>query len=190
MEKIADYEGSFLNHLEGFYRPGDRDLARELIVALGMIAADIRFTENSSPTLAMHPNGNDRDPTNNVIFLYEMGAIQLRMLDAMDRAIANDEEFAAAISDYREAVRKMPPLMPHFGLRFHSSASLEAAVNRLQTQLSPALAARVSIWEVPPYKPIEGLPDIRQVFVRTDVFSIGYMTNEQAFELQVDRARV
>jgi hypothetical protein len=41
---------------------------------------------------------------------------------------------------------------------------------------------------VPAYKPIEGLPDIRQIFVRTDVFFVGAASFEQAIELQVVRS--
>lgn len=189
MNHIADYQGCFLNHLEGFYRPGDRALAVELVEALGLVAADIRFTAKSPPTLAVHPNDNDRDPTNNVMFLYEMPEVQQTVLAVLEQRLASDPELAAAIADYREAARKMPPIMPHFGLRFGSSEAVKAAVDRLETAISPALRARIAIWEVPPYEPIEGLPDIRQVFVRTDVFSFGTLGFEQAIELQVDRAR-
>jgi len=42
---------------------------------------------------------------------------------------------------------------------------------------------------VPPYEPIDGLPDIRQVFLRTDVLSVGAAGFEQAIELQVERGR-
>lgn len=70
-----------------------------------------------------------------------------------------------------------------------SSAELKAVTDRIETSLSPALKARVGLFEVPDYEPIEGLPDIRQVFVTTDVFTIGTAAFEQAIELQVDRAR-
>jgi hypothetical protein len=61
-------------------------------------------------------------------------------------------------------------------------------MDRLEHGLSSELKARVSLWEVPPYKPISGLPDIRQVFVRTDVFFVGATPFEQAIELQVVRS--
>jgi len=62
-------------------------------------------------------------------------------------------------------------------------------VETLETSLSAELKERVSVFEAPRYEPIERLPDIRQVFVRTDVFTTGTACFEQAIELQVDRAR-
>jgi hypothetical protein len=79
--------------------------------------------------------------------------------------------------------------MPHFGLHFGSSAVLQDVLDRQANGISPELKGRFSVWEVPPYKPVEGLPDIRQTFVTTDVFTIGTAGFEQAIELQVDRAR-
>lgn len=36
---------NFLNHMEGIYRPGDRELTVELVEALGLVTANIQFTE-------------------------------------------------------------------------------------------------------------------------------------------------
>lgn len=193
MQQMSQYEGSFLNHMEGIYRPEDRDLAVELVVelveALGLAAADIQFTENSRPILAVHPNANDRDPTNNVFFLYEMPEGQRKVIDLMAKKVAADPELRAAVDEYRAAAQKMPAIMPHFGLRYGSAAELQQVMNRLDNKLSPALKERVSLFEMPAYAPIDGLPDIRQVFVRTDVFSVGAVGFEQAIELQVDRSK-
>lgn len=189
MKRISEYEGSFLNHLEGFYRPEDRDLVVELVEALGLVAAEIQFTANSRPTLAVHPNAADRDPTNNVFFLYEMPEVQRKVIELMEQRIAADPQLRGAVEEYRETARKMPPIMPHFGLRYGSSEALEAVLDRLEHGVSPALGKRVSVWEVPPYEPIDGLPDIRQIFLRTDVLSVGTAGFEQAIELQVERGR-
>jgi hypothetical protein len=118
-----------------------------------------------------------------------MHPLQRKVLELMEQRIDSDPELGAAVAEYRDAASKMPPIMPHFGLRFGSSAALKTVTDRLQAGISPELAKRTSIWEVPPYEPIDGLPDIRQVFVWTNVFSIGTAGLEQAIELQVDRAR-
>lgn len=189
MQQIADYAGAFYNHMEGIFRSEDREIALELAEALGLTVQEIRFTEASRPIIALHPNSEDKDPTNNVFFLFEMPEGQRKVLDLMKSKIAADPELNEAVSEFREAAHKMPPLMPHFGLRYRSSAELKAVTDRIENGLSPALKARVSLFEVPNYEPIEGLPDIRQVFVTTDVFTIGTAGFEQAIELQVDRAR-
>lgn len=189
MKKMAEYEGGFFNHMEGIYRPEDRDLAWELVETLGLVASEIRFTANSRPLIAAHPNAEDRDPTNNVFFLYEMPDVQRKLLDLMDKKIAEDQELQDAAEVYRAKARAMPPIMPHFGIRYKSADALQGVMDRIERSISPELKARIAIFEVPAYAPIDGLPDIRQVFVRTDVFSVGAAGFEQAIELQVDRSR-
>lgn len=187
MQHMSQYEGGFLNHMEGIYRSEDRDLAVELVKALGLAHADIQFTANSKPILAIHPNADDKDPTNNIIFLFEMPEGQRKVLDLMEKQIAANPELGDAVREYRETAQKMPAIMPHFGLRYRSVAQLQAVIERVENSLSPALKARVELFEMPAYEPIDGLPDIRQVFVRTDVFSVGTAGMEQAIELQVVR---
>lgn len=189
MKKMAEYEGGFFNHMEGIYRSEDRDLAWELVEALGLVASEIRFTATSRPLIAAHPNSEDRDPTNNVFFLYEMPAEQRTVLDLMEKKTMEDQELHDAVETYRAKVRAMPPMMPHFGLRYGSSEALQKVMDTLEHDVSPALKKRVALFEVPAYKPIDGLPDIRQVFVRTDIFFVGAAGFEQAIELQVDRNR-
>ena len=189
MKKVCEYEGGFLNHMEGIYRPEDRDLAIELANALGLAVSELRFTAASRPLIAVHLNPGDPDPTNNVLFLYDMPDVQRKVVDLMQDRIANDPELREAMDAYRTAAREMPPILPHFGIRYGSSAALQAAMDNLENGLSPELKDRISVFEVPAYEPIDGLPDIRQVFVRTDVFSVGSAGFEQAMELQVDRAR-
>jgi hypothetical protein len=187
VKRFSEYEGGFLNHLEGFYRAEDRDLAVELAKALELSVSEIRFTAKSRPVTAVHPNADDRDPTNNVIFLYEMPEVQRKVIDLLQSRMETDPELREAVEVYRETARNMPPIMPHFGLRYRSPQRLQAVMDKLEHGLSPALKARVALWEVPPYEPIDGLPDIRQVFVRTDVLTIGAAGFEQAIELQVER---
>jgi len=189
MKKMAEYEGGFFNHMEGVYRSEDRDLVWELVEALGMVASEIRFTAKSRPLIAAHPNAEDRDPTNNVFFLYEMPEAQRTVLELMQRKIVEDPELHEAVESYRDMARAMPPIMPHFGLRYGTAEVLQKVMDRLEQDVRPALKKRIALFEVPAYKPIEGLPDIRQVFVRTDVFSVGAAGFEQAIELQVDRSR-
>lgn len=187
MKKMTEYEGTFFNHMEGIYRPEDRDLAWELIEALGFVASEIRFTANSRPLIAAHPNAEDRDPTNNVFFLYEMPAEQRVLLDLIEQKSLLDPELRKAKETYRNKARAMPPIMPHFGLRYRSAAAVQKVMDTLQDGISPALKERIGLFEVPAYKPIDGLPDIRQIFVRTDVFFVGAAGFDQAIELQVER---
>src|SRR6266581_6629967 len=101
MNKMSDYEGGCLNHMEGIYRAEDRGLAIELAQALGLAVSEIQFTAKSRPLLPVHPNANDRDPTNNVFFLYEMPEVQRRMVDLLKHRVKTDPELHAAMETYR-----------------------------------------------------------------------------------------
>jgi hypothetical protein len=57
----------------------------------------------------------------------------------------------------------------------------------LRTELSPPLRERVSMVEMPPYGQVADFPDIRQIFVYTDVITFGSAAYGQVIELQVKR---
>jgi hypothetical protein len=64
------------------------------------------------------------------------------------------------------------------------------AVDQVIEQLnatSEDLKARVTVTEMPPYPARPGMPDIRQVFVQSDVITTSPAGFGQAIELQVDR---
>lgn len=66
-------------------------------------------------------------------------------------------------------------------------AALDQAMEAVQKRLSPALAKRVTIKEMPSYGTVADFPDMRQVFIHTDVFAFGSTTLGQTIELQVER---
>jgi hypothetical protein len=188
LQHISEYDGRLLNHLAVFYRPGERDLAWELAEAIGMTAVDIPIAEGFS-LIAAHPNDDDRDITNNIIFLSEMEPMQAALDGLIAKKAAADPELSEVLNAYRERSKAQPESHPHFGIRFTSSETLDPVVEKLRTQLSPALRERVTVTETPPYGTIPPFPDIRQVFVHTDVFATGSHLYGQIIELQVERGK-
>jgi hypothetical protein len=183
MDRIADYKGGLLNHLETLYRPGDRELALELVEALGLTTVDTGF----ATYVAVHPNGEDRNRLNNVMFLSEMLPQQAEIEAVIAQRIAADPALRAAIESYRDKARTEPFGIPHFGLRYPSAEALAPVLDKLG-RLSPALKERVTVNELPPMEvPVEGFPDVKQVFVYTDVFTAGGAAYGQMIELQVER---
>jgi hypothetical protein len=190
VNKISEYDGGLLNHLETVYRPGDHELAVEFLEALGLSVTEIKFTKTSTKRLvAVHPNANDRDATNNVMYMYEMAPAQAELDAVIQKKIASDPELQGAMAKYRDIVRQTPGGTPHFGLRYTSAKALEPVLERLQTNLSPALRERVTVKEMPPYEAKEGMPSIRQVFVYTDVITGSPGGYGQLIELQVERGK-
>ena len=190
VKKISDYDGGLLNHLEAVYRPGDHELAVEFLQALGLSVAEIKFTQTSTKRLvAVHPNANDRDPTQNVMYLYEMAPAHAELDAVMQKKLASDPELQGAMAKFREVVRQTPGGTPHFGLRYTSAKALEPVLENLQSKVSPALHERVTVKEMPPYDVKEGMPSIRQVFVYTDVITASPGGYGQLIELQVDRGK-
>jgi hypothetical protein len=187
MTKISEYEGRLLSHLQGFYRQGDHDLAVELLEALGLACIVVRTSGEHSLT-RVHVNSDDRNNVDNVMFLSEMPPHQAKLEDLLRDRMATDSELNDAVALYRDVARTNGDGSPHFGVHFQSNADLERAMDAVQNSLSPALAKRVSIREMPPYGEVADFPDMRQVFLHTDVFAFGSTTLGQTIELQVERA--
>lgn len=188
MNSISEYKGKLLNHLEGLYRPGEHDLVVELLEALDMAAVDIVFAEGTSPLISVHPNGEDRDATQNVMFLTEMSPAHAELEKLLETRVAADPELGAAVKTYKDKARTRPSGIPHFGVRYPSTEAFEPVLDKLRNGLSPALKERVTVTEMPPYKVMAGLPEIRQVFLYQDVFVSGFSAFGQLIELQTDRA--
>src|SRR5581483_870236 len=186
MKRISEYDGTLLNHLQGFYRAGDRALAIELVKALGLACVEVPITGTFS-LLRVHANAKDLDTVDNVIFLTEVGQRQAALEALLQKRMATDPELNDAVSQYRDSARTHGDGHPHLGLRFPTTAALESVLERLRTELSPALRERVSMVEMPPYGQVADFPDIRQIFVYTDVFTFGSATYGQVIELQVKR---
>lgn len=185
MATIAEYKGNHLSHLQCFYRAGDRELAVELMEALGLTCVLVRTSGEHSLT-RVHVNPADLNNTDNVMFLSEMPAHQARMEDILADRLTKDAELNEAVSMYRNVARSNGDGSPHFGVHYPTNAAMEQAMAAVQ-KVSPELASRVTIKEMPSYGQVADFPDMRQVFVHTDVFAVGSTTLGQTIELQVLR---
>lgn len=187
MQKIGDYSGQLLNHFEAVYRPGDRALAREFLSALGLYVEDYSNPDPASDKmLGIHFEPSDRDPTNNIIFLHKMSEPQARFDALLQSRLSDDKVLAESYTQFLETVKRYPGATPHFGIRYRSMQALDAAIARLGA-VSDDLKARVTVNEMAPYPPYPGMPNIRQVFVQSDVISTSPAGFGQTIELQVER---
>ena len=190
MQKIGEYSGQLLNHFEAVYRPGDRRLAREFLEALGLYVEDYAVSDpDAESMLAIHFEPADRDATNNLIFLHQMSAAQAAFDALLQSRLADDDALAGAHAEFLETVKRYPGATPHFGIRYRSMQALDEVVGRLDG-VSDELKRRVSINEMPPYPARPGMPDIRQVFVESNVISTSPAGFGQTIELQVERGSV
>lgn len=185
MQRIADYDGGLLSHLNCMYRPDDRELALELVGALGLTAEVVAASR--SGIIAVHPNAADKHGNRNVFYLARMEPKQVEADALLQRKMAADPELKACIESYRESARVQPDAHAHFGVMFQSDDELVPVLDTLQNKLSPALKDRVTVREMPPHPPVAGLVPMRQVFVYTDVFTVGTPAYGQLIELQVER---
>lgn len=187
METIADYSGQLLNHFEAVYRPGDRQLAREFLTALGLHVEDYSFSApDATQMLGIHFEGSDRDATNNIIFLHQMSAPQAAFDETLRDRLTGDAALADAYAQFLDTVKLYPGATPHFGIRYRSMDAVDRVIAHLDAT-SEELKARVTVTEMPPYPARPGMPDIRQVFVQTDVITTSPGGFGQAIELQVER---
>lgn len=188
MQKIGEYSGQLLNHLEAVYRPGDRQLAREFLTALGLVIEDYSVTDpDATSMLGIHFDPTDRDSTNNIVFLHQMSEPQAAFDALLQARLAEDAPLASAHAAFLDTVKRYPGATPHFGIRYRSMAAVDQVIARLNN-VSEDLKLRVSVNEMPPYPARPGMPDIRQVFVESDVISTSPAGFGQTIELQVERS--
>lgn len=102
--------------------------------------------------------------------------------------IADDAELHDAVEQYRNVASSNGDASPHFGVHFPTHAALDQAMDAVQNRLSPALTKRLTIKEMPAYGAVADFPDMRQIFIHTDVFAFVSTTLGQTSELQVERA--
>lgn len=187
MKRISEYSGVLLNHFEAVYRPGDRSVAREFLTALGLYVEDFSFSEpDATKMLAIHFEPEDKDSTNNIIFLHQMPPEQVAFDTELRSKLAKDTALSEAYNTFREMVKARPGGSPHFGIRYRSMAALDRVIAQLEGS-SGDLKPRVAVNEMPPYAARPGMPDIRQVFVQSDVITTSPAGFGQLIELQADR---
>jgi hypothetical protein len=188
VRKISEYSGQLLNHLEAVYRPGDRRLAREFLTALGLYVEDYSVADpEATSMLGIHFEPADRDSTNNVIFLHQMSAPQAAFDSLLQARLADDDALASAHAEFLEAIKRYPGATPHFGIRYRSMDAVDQVIERLNG-VSEELKRRLSVEEMPPYPTRAGMPDIRQVFVQSDIITTSPAGFGQMIELQVERS--
>lgn len=185
MQAIADYTGNLLGHVEALYRPGERELALELVAALGCAVTDTGFASNAGTTfLAIHPNPADRNVQNNVFYISEMTREHQALERRLARLAADDGEFHALLEDYREKARTRPFGVPHFALRYRSSDEVEAVAERIGRTLAPKLCNRLHLRIFRPGEADAAVDDLIQGFLYQDVIVSGSFLHGQLIELQ------
>lgn len=185
MNRIADYDGTLLSHVESLYRPGERQLAIELVEALGCVVSDTGFKGDGVDTfLAVHPNPDDRDVQNNAFYMSQIRPEQLAVEERLQLVTATDPVLAAAMADYREAARTKPFGVPHFALRYRSRKSIEAAETRLKAGLIPRLKDRLHLRVFYPGDADAAVGTSVQGFLHQDVVVSGSFLMGQIIELQ------
>lgn len=181
----AGYKGKGLNHVELLYQTGDRELAVELLEMLGCTAVDTpQKSEMGSTYMCIHPDDNDRDPVNNVMYLSEIRPPQRALEDVLKATIVSDEALGEVVEAYRHRARTLPYGIPHFGLRFPNFDSIEPVLQRLENCDNPAMEGRLSVMALRPSDPEALTDNLIQAFVYTDIVATGLFCLGQVIELQ------
>lgn len=178
-------DSGFLNHVELLHRPGERDLAIGFFEALGCVTEDLTAGFGATRRITgIFAGTTARDALNNVLYLSEFRQPELQLDDLLHRLMKDDDELRSAIERH-DQVRSRPGDVTHFGLRYPSSDELAAVFHRLQNELPPELAERVTVYPATTV-PLPSLGvDATQGFVHTDVVGTGLFPFGQLVELQV-----
>lgn len=185
MDKIADYTGALLNHVEALYRPGERELAVELAEALGCAITDTGFKGDAGETfLAIHPNPDDRNVGANVFYISQMTPEQHALEQRLAALVGSDATYRAELDAFRAKARSRPFGVPHFSLRYASDEAIEAAAAAIERKLAPKLGDRLHFRIYRPGDSDAAGGDVIQAFVHQDVIVSGSFLHGQLIELQ------
>ncbi len=182
MQRIAEYQGNLLNHVEALYRPGDRHLVIELAGILGCSVTDTGIDSRTNGTyLAMHPDSVDRDPSNNAVYVSQVTDEQYAVEQALVNMGNDNVVLAGHLARYHEKAQRWPFGIPHFGLRYGSEQQIEDVATRLDGA-APALRERVKIKMFRPGP--DSASEFIQGFVHQDIVVAGTFFLGQLIELQ------
>ena len=185
MTKIRDYSGRLLNHIEALYRPGERALAIELAEPLGCAMSDTGLLDGDNDSfLAVHPDPDDRNLSNNAFYISQMTPEHLALEDALRITVEHDQSLQELLADYRALARSRPFGVPHFGLRYNSLADVEDAIEAIETRISPRLGERIHTRIYHPGDTDAAGGEAVQAFIHQDVIVSGAFLFGQIIELQ------
>ncbi len=188
MGLYSGYDGKGLNHIETLYQSGERELAMDFMRLLGCTAIPTpQVNETGSTYICVHPDDNDRDGMNNVLYLSEIRPAQAALEAQLRVTLGKDADLAGALAAYRYKAETLPYGIPHFGLRFPSFESIEPVLNALEHCSDPALQGRFQVRAIRPSDAAALSQDIIQAFVYTDIIACGLFSLGQVIELQAQR---
>jgi hypothetical protein len=189
MELYSGYEGKGLNHVEVLYQRGERNLAMRFARLLGCAVIETgQVNETGSTYICVHPDENDQDGQNNVLYFSEIRVPQHELEQGLRKSFAADAGLAKLVDAYRHKAETLPYGIPHFGLRFPSFASIEPVLDRLENCTDPELKDRFKVMAMRPGDPRALTGDLIQAFVYTDIVATGLFCLGQVIELQAQRA--
>jgi hypothetical protein len=185
MDKIAEYTGRLLNHVEALYRPGERQLAIDLAEALGCAISDTGFTGDGDETfLGVHPNPDDMNGQNNVFYISPMRPEQQALEDQLKQFVESNDSLQQRLEAYREAARTKPFGVSHFCLRYSSGQAVQEVADRITNSLGARLGNRLHVRVFHPGDADAAVGKLAQGFVYQDVIVSGSFLHGQLIELQ------
>jgi hypothetical protein len=190
MGLYSGYDGKGLNHVEVLYQRGERALAMRFAQMLGCTPIETsQVNETGSTYICVHPDDDDRDGQNNVLYFSEIRAPQHELEQGLRKSFAADADLAKLVDAYRHKAATLPFGIPHFGLRFPSFESIEPVLDRLENCDDPEMKGRFSVKAIRPTDSAAMTADLIQAFVYTDIVATGLFCLGQVIELQAQRAR-
>lgn len=185
MNGIAEYTGNLLNHVETLYRPGEREIAVQLVQALGCAVSDTGFKGDGEETfLAVHPNPDDRNMQNNAFYMSPMRPEQQAVETRLKCLSEEDADFRVKLEVYRQTARTKPFGVPHFALRYPSGQAVQQVADTLEKSLASKLGDRLHIRVFRPEDADAAGGSLVQGFVYQDVIVSGSFLYGQLIELQ------
>ena len=164
-----------ITHVETVYRPGERELAKQVFELLGFRVLDRGGTFFTAMVEPEQTNGSV-----NACYSSEVTAEQWALESELQRQAGD------AVERFRTGRRTVPQRSFHFGFRVGEQGQQDALVERVRAAGEAGdLAGRVGVDGVfRPGDPGALAPNMVQAFVWTDVIASGLLTLGQYVEIQ------
>lgn len=182
---MAHGQGRRLNHVEFAHRPGESELAVELLEALGC-ACSVIATPPYGKYIVVSLDGSPHGE--NDMFASEAEPDQLALEDALLRAIAADAGgIGKAAEGFRQFQRERAFRATHIGMRIPTVSAFDDVITKLTALTEGKFAGRLELGYAMERSFEEARATdtpIKQMWVWTDVISTGLLNFGQQIELQ------
>lgn len=146
MDPVADLTGPLSSHMEVFYRPAERDLAIQLVEALGCTVSEtVSKSCSCNGAMPAIPHFEVRDSQKNLFYMSPVRHEQLLVEEQLEQLVGESRAFSAVLDRCRQTASTRPLGTPPFALSYVSDEAVRQTEARINGQFKEKLGDRLRL---------------------------------------------